>query len=224
MKNLNELCLLQDYIEFTSILKKLHSTYNWFSLKTPKGSITNTELFFIFRHIKKINPQIIFESGFFKGRSSIVLGEIMKEIGHVYCARFNYPEENYDTFEFENDYKNIHIIDQKGEDAIKTIDKSLKLIAVIDGPKPVGYLYNRPGWIELMDELIQFDNLHCVFQHDISDERNKIKFINYYHSNMNRLFDYYFINNDFIKKFIMFGNEDETKNSLLNLGFIIKKT
>ena len=113
MKNLNELCLLQDYIEFTSILKKLHSTYNWFSLKTPKGSITNTELFFIFRHIKKINPQIIFESGFFKGRSSIVLGEIMKEIGHVYCARFNYPEENYDTFEFENDYKNIHIIASK---------------------------------------------------------------------------------------------------------------
>ena len=41
---------------------------------------------------------------------------------------------------------------------------------------------------------------------------------------MNRLFDYDFINNDFIKKFIMFGNEDETKNSLLNLGFIIKKT
>lgn len=214
--------LLNDYIEFISILKKLHFKYSFFSLKTPKGSITNTELFYIFRHIKEYRPKLIFDSGYGIGRSSLILSEIMKNHGRVISSKFFYAEENFNMYIFENDYDNLTIVNQRGEIAIKNIDSNENFIAVIDGPKPSGYLYNRPGWIELMDELIQFDNLKVIFQHDISDNKNLTKLKNYFDSNMIFNFSLKFIEKIFISQFPMFGNDDTSKNNLINLASIIK--
>jgi hypothetical protein len=166
---------------------------------------------------------LLFESGVATGRSTVILAECMRPFGDMVAASFCYPQDNFHLQNFESDYSHLRIIKGRGEDVIKTISKNKKMIAVIDGPKPIGYLYNRPGWIELMDELITFPKLGSIFQHDIEDSRNKQKFENYHKSNMSRLFECCFIDKEFLVKYEMYGMDDAEKNYLPNVGVIKRK-
>jgi len=151
---------LESYLEFDEILSDLYGTYDWFKLKSTKSSITNVELFFIYCEIKKIKPKILFESGVATGRSTAILASCMKPYGRIISARFDYEECQLFPFHFTNST----IVDGRGENVIKQIDfKSDSILAVIDGPKPGGYLYGNTGWIQLMDELINIDELKGIF-------------------------------------------------------------
>lgn len=181
-----KLDMLETYLEFDEILSDLYAAYDWFHLKSPKSSITNIELFFIYCEIKRIKPQIIFESGVATGRSTAILASCMKPYGRIISAHFSYEECHLFPFNFANSI----IVEGRGENAIKQIDfKSDSVLAVIDGPKPGGYLYGNTGWIQLMDELINIVELKGIFQHDVVG-KGKEKFDAYFLKHMKMDFSY----------------------------------
>ncbi len=153
--------------KFSSLLQRLNTKYDWFSLTTPQHSITNTELFYIYCYIESIKPTLIFESGVYRGRSTIILAEMMRDYGNVISACFHYPDEKDITlFPFVKDYANLNIVHEKGENIVQNLPDS-KMVSIIDGPKPAGENWGRPGWKELMTNLMKYKPI-AVFQHDVS--------------------------------------------------------
>lgn len=195
--------------EFEQILVKLYRNYDWFTLQTPKGSLTNTELFYIYGFIKTIKPKLLFESGVGNGRSTIILSECMKETGNVISANFTYEDDNWNIPSFEDDFPNLEIRNGRGEDIIDTIFGHIG-IAVIDGPKPSGDSYGRPGWDKLIN--IARNKVGILFQHDISDNKNKDRFEMNCH-------DCQYIQKDFLQMYPMYGAVEEWKQTTPNLGY-----
>lgn len=202
---------------FQAKLLDLDRKYEWFTLPTPKGSMTNTELFFIYEYILKIRPGIIFESGIGSGRSTLILASCMQEIGQVIAANFRYPDDEWHIQPFVDDFDNLTIVDGKGENVAKTLPHNGKIIAIVDGPKPNGKHYGRPGWEELIDVLANNDAVKMVFQHDLDDDENR------------RVFDSYrfkkgYIDKRFLRKNDLYGAIEAWKETVPNLGYFIFKS
>lgn len=161
---------------FKIILTRLHNKYDWFTLPTPRHSILNHELFWVYCFIETKKPQLLFESGLYKGRSTVILAEMMRPHGSVIAAHFRY-EDDPELHPFANDYDNLSIVSGKGEDVAKTLPNESPLIAVIDGPKPGGSNWGRPGWKELVNNLMANPHLLGVFQHDISNLKPRQEFV-----------------------------------------------
>jgi hypothetical protein len=204
--------------KFKELLQKLHKKYSWFTLETPRHSITNTEMFYIFLHIEKIKPTLLYESGIYQGRSTVILSEIMQPYGKIIAANFLYPEEkNIKLYPFTKDYNNLRIINGRGEDVVEQLPQGEKIAAVIDGPKPFGESWGRPGWNTLMEKLMTF-NPKIIFQHDISDAMPKKIFEDLCEKYIN--YKYYYIKEDFLASNKFYSNKIHKPN----LGIIKKNS
>lgn len=212
----------RECLKFDLILRKLQSLHNWFTLKTPRHSMGSHELFKIFLEVERLKPDLLFESGVGIGRSTVVFAEIMKPYGKVIAACRGYDEDGLIMMDTSG-HENLELINHRGEVVASSLPRKSKVIAVIDGPKPSGYLRGRFEWVELMDRLVEHPNLLAVFQHDIEDLKNMEKFVKYHASNMSRLFRTEFMSKSFMRLHQFYGMEDHSKIFLPNLGMIIRK-
>lgn len=195
---------------FIDILNHLNNKYEWFSKRTPKGSITNTELFYIYRYLLTINNPVIFESGVDKGRSTLILSEIVNRLGGtLHAAVYNWQYASIDL-SFLNEYKNTNLIHGRSEDLINNFTEID--VSVIDGPKPAGYKWGNPGWSELVDK--SCDIVDVMFQHDIGDH-DSLSIFN------DVGYDKYIISQEFLLANDIFGCEESWKETKPNLGVII---
>lgn len=160
--------------KFDELLNRLHAKYGWFTLATPKHSIKNYELYWVYCFLEKTKPSLLFESGVYKGRSTLILAEIMKPYGQVIAASYHYPGEQVDLFPFVDDYPHLTIVQGRGEDVVSKLP-DVPMVAVVDGPKPAGQNWGRPGWTTLIEALLRLDT-RAVFQHDVANPKPKEEF------------------------------------------------
>jgi len=202
--------MIDEKKSFIDILNHLDDKYEWFDKKTPKGSITNAELFYIYRYLLTIGNPTIFESGVDKGRSTLILSEIINRIGGtLHAAVYNWKYASIDL-SFLNKYKNTNLIYGRSEDLIDGFTKID--ISVVDGPKPAGYKWGNPGWSKLVEK--SCDIVDVMFQHDI-DDHDSLSIFN------NIKYDKYIISQKFLLENNIFGCVESWKETKPNLGVII---
>lgn len=203
--------------EFQSLLGHLDDMFDGFDRDRPQKSMWNVELFLIYCFVRHYKPETVFESGLWKGRSSVVLASAVQKngAGELICADITGLPEAI-VYQREIPFK---IIGKAGEVAVDKISRKRKVIMVIDGPKPgskaADILYSKAS---------KFQNLLCVFQHDAAkkskDDRARLKwkaFVGY-----GRKFDGYkvgCISQDFRSRF---SKLDTTPPKLSNLGYFLK--
>lgn len=196
-------------IEFNDILNCLVDTYDWFERITPKGSITNCELFYVYEYLKTVQNPTVFESGIGSGRSTIILSEILDRIGGRLYVSVYQIEPDIKDIDYLLD-RNINIKYGKAEIVIKDINGID--VSIIDGPKPAGYMWGNPGWDKLLKE--STNRVNVMFQHDINNKHNMNIF-------NNLKYDKFIIPKQFLQTYPIFGCHEKWKETEQNLGVII---
>lgn len=204
--------MIINYIKkFQKILLNLEKKYSWFELKTPKHSICNHELFYVFCFIEITKPSVVFESGIYRGRSTLIISETMKNYGNVISSNFkNKDEKNVEIFKFQQDYKNLQILNERGENLISKININCPFVALVDGPKPKSL-----AWEKLVNEICKNKNLLAFFQHDVCMINMKKNF----EQQFNKFNNYKII---YCKDEIRKSFFDDSFKYNNNLGFYIK--
>ena len=208
------------YLPLKSTLEELSRRHSWFDLKTPKGSLGSHEILWVFKRIHAVKPTILFESGVGTGRSTLIFCELMKPFGKVVSANFRYEGDN-PLQDFKHP-ENLLMVDAPGEIVAASLPNQEKIVAVIDGPKPSGVLYGRPGWLQLMDELVDKKRLDSVFQHDTEDKKNMEKLRGYYHSNLEGEFILDTVTEAFLRANQFFGMEQKERIFTPNMSAILR--
>lgn len=205
--------ITDEYDLFVWLLHHLKSKFDWFSIKTPNGSITNSELYYIFKYIIRLKNPIIFESGVGLCRSTAILSELVKILdGKLYVAyyrtKFDLNDMSGRVRSVSND--NVDIIYEKGEDAILNIEHAD--VSIIDGPKPDGFMWGNSGW----DLLLKRSNniVDVMFQHDIAKQTAYDIFSSVNHKK-------FVICKEFLENNKIFGCDEEWKETTENMGVII---
>jgi len=205
--------VIDEYDLFVCILYHLNAKFDWFSLETQHGSITNSELYYIFKYVIRLEKPAIFESGVGSCRSTAILSEIVNVLnGKLYVALYR---TEFDLDDGLNRIKsvvndNVEIIYKKGEDAV--LDINHVDVSIIDGPKPDGFMWDRPGWdilLERSDGVVD-----VMFQHDIARGVAYKKFANVKYQK-------FVIPRNFLEHYKIFGCDEKWKETTENLGVII---
>lgn len=202
--------------DFNDILLECHKEYDWFSLSTPKGSITNTELFYIYQQLRIMKPIVLIESGVYLGRSTLVFSKMMKPFGKVIA--FNYHVDPVDAEkshikDIEKNNPNLTVINEKTEVGIDKINWEERSFLVIDGPKPAGFLRGRNGW-EVLAKSLSLRSFLCFFQHDISFELNRTILLDY-HKRFFQEYNYSEISEEYLKSNVFHGRTDKPNLAML---------
>jgi len=198
--------------EFVKVLSDLSKRYSFFSFSTPRRSMSNAEMFFITHAISQFQPEQVFESGVYKGRSTLIIAEVL--------ARFS-PKTKYsvaclgrepEVEEIIRDYPSIVFRSKPGESAVRKLDKLLSTIMVIDGPKA------RSESPIIYKEALNFPSLIGLFQHDVSRKLDRRIFRSYYKKHYSKNFTLQFLYKPIV------DIPDESDNTIPNnLGMYFTK-
>lgn len=188
-------CALQDFLpleadaaHFERAIAGLEANLTWFSGARQQSSMHNAELLLVGAYIRLLQPDVLFESGVYHGRSSAVLARLMAD----YAPRGTfvtacYPAVPPNVRELPSAFPRFRPVAGGGEAVVRTLDRQANVLAVIDGPKPAPQSRStseraavyRGGkgaplspevraWASLMDSLRgDFRNASVIFLHDI---------------------------------------------------------
>jgi hypothetical protein len=204
---------------FKDILLRCNKNYDWFEARSPKGSITNTELYYIYNYVNIFKPILLIESGVYLGRSTLVLSEIMRPFGKVVAFNYHINKEDDKKShirEIQRKVNNLDVINKKSEDGIDDISIDDNCFIIIDGPKPGGYLQGRNDWNVLMYKISQI-SFSCLFQHDIGFDLNRNIMMECQKKYFSK-YNYTEISKSFLLNHTFFGCEDKTMEGWPNLG------
>lgn len=209
----------KEYEEYVDIIKYLSEIYDEFSFYPNRKEIINIEMFFVFLYIRRVRPEVIFESGYWKGRSSLIILEIIKR-ENIKCDYYIacIIKEPYVYF----DYSNFNLLYGKGQHVIKTIvekQHGKKIIALIDGPKFKHYKRCKA----IYDLLFQNFNTQVIFQHDLERLLDRKNHQTYYNKKVdNKKYDIGMIDIVFVNKYLSLM--DKNNNYIENLGIIYNRS
>lgn len=171
----------EDMIQrFDAILKKCIENFDFINYERGeehRKSLSNVELFAIFCTINKYKPDIFFESGIWKGRSTLILLECIKNLDlktKYYAAAF--PAYT-NIFKIKKRYDNLDILECKGEVASKYIKNNKTVGCLIDAPKLRKEYKNT---FRLYDNIFNNNESCFLFQHDLGLEIAFSRFKDYF--------------------------------------------
>lgn len=148
--------------EFCQVLQDLNKRFDFFDISTPRKSICNIEMFAVYGYIRTHKPDLVFESGIYKGRSSAILASALEQNKSGYVLAASITKE-YNEPRLYSKQLPITIVYEAGEKAVNKIDKSIKNIMLIDGPKPTDAVCAAT---QIYQKSLQL-NTSILFQHDV---------------------------------------------------------
>jgi hypothetical protein len=164
--------------KYIDMLKYLSDKYEEFSFYPDRKEMINTELFFIFLYINEIRPEVIFESGYWKGRSSLIILETLKR-SNIKCDYYIACILKKAVVYFDEDYSNFNLLQGYGEDVIKEVAKinnGKKIVSLIDGPK--FKFYKKCS--SIYDDMFNNFDIKLIFQHDLDRKLDNANHKKYY--------------------------------------------
>lgn len=201
--------------DFKDILTFLSKKYRWFDYISPRRSMCNTEMFFITSYIRSIKPELVFESGVWWGRSTIIMAEILKRFlaNSRLMSVSSSHKKSLDSF--KDEYDNLDIVFGRGEDW-SARPKKTSAILVIDGPK----FKNWNVAAHLYERAMRNLRINVIFQHDIA--RDWGHFETFYQRHMSKDYSIDKLPKEFIDRYAKLDRGIEIP-VIQNLGMIIKK-
>lgn len=199
--------VFEDMFEkYIDIIKYLSEKHEEFSFYRSRGEMLNAEMFFIFLYIVKIKPEIIFESGFLRGRSSLIILETLKR-ENIKCDYYISCVVKRPNVYF--DYSNFNLIRGRGEDIIGDIGKknsNKKMLSLIDGPKFKYY----DMCSKVYNELFKNFKVQVVFQHDLDKTKDGDNYKKYYDNKVDKnKYEMAMISKRFLNKYVPLMDEDD---------------
>jgi len=202
-------CTFQEFISYDvdgylNILSDLQAKLPSFNPRHQEGSMHHSEMLFIASYLRVLRPEVVFESGVFKGTSSAVFMSFIQSskvaIEYVLAAFPFVPEQL--KMAVGKIFPKAVIVEGGGQNVVKTLDKKKSTVAIIDGPKA-----SVPGestaWTQLMDELRQFHNVSAMFFHDSRREmhsENLVELVKYYQKHFVRDYNLCFMSTSVLGK------------------------
>ena len=174
-------------------INSLHDKHPSFSYtRTPKA-LSNSEIFFVFSLIYKYRPHAFFESGFYKGRSSLILLECLKQMNFQIPYYIAVLHKKKQIHYMENSYPNLRVYYSPGEVAVQKLNIT-QMGALIDGPK----IRKHRKVFSIYDHLLS-NNASFICQHDLNVKNGNAKFRSYCKNK--RKYKIKMLNKKFEKKF-----------------------
>jgi hypothetical protein len=202
--------------EYISILKYLDEEYDQFPSYEGYREMSNLELFMIFVYISKVRPSVIFESGYWKGRSSLIILESLKRL-NISCEYYIACIVKNPVVYFDGKYDNFHLIMNDGFEAIKKVSElqtGKDILSLIDGPKFKYYDRCEKIYNVLFDSF----NVKVVFQHDIDRKRDEENFVKYYNKKIsNQKYELDKISNNFIDKYSKLMDKNKVESQRIGI-------
>lgn len=154
------------FLEFKSMLNDIEKNMPLFTISVPHKSIQNVEMFWVFCHLVHFKPSLMFESGVYKCRSTILLAETIKRYSPEtrLLAVGKFYENEMDII--NKTYKSVLVKVENGYDTAHNLIGSKEEIGVlIDGPKMPDISKKK---YKIYNDLFTCQNLKFLFQHDVS--------------------------------------------------------
>lgn len=204
------------YKEYISVLKYLDDEYEQFPYHEGYREMSNSELFMIFVYISRVRPSVIFESGYWKGRSSLIILESLKRF-NISCEYYIACIVKNPIVYFDGKYENFHLIMKKGEEALEEVSKhnaEKKIMSLIDGPK---FKYYDKCEI-IYDSLFKNFDVQVIFQHDIDRTRDMNNLRKYYNKKVpGEKYALDKINQEFIKTYSKLMDTEELESQRIGI-------
>jgi len=202
--------------KYMDMLKYLSAEYDDFSYVPNRKELINAEMFFMFLYINKIKPEVIFESGYWQGRSSLIILETLKRAG-IKCDYYIACILKKPHVYFDHNYDNFNLIMGKGEQVINNVAKShggKRMLSLIDGPK--FRYYDKCE--KIYDSLFSNFDIQAIFQHDTHRPKDMRNYQRYYDSKVDKnKYGLHKIGELFLDKYCDLLNEENLGESKMGL-------
>lgn len=207
--------------DFRSLLKKCVEQYSWFEIDTPRKSMHNVELFYIYCELRKAGVAALYESGTYNGRSTALLGEMARAFGGRLQSAA-YPDVHPNLVDVTEKNSCVRVMAGGGQDVIDRFDTSDDFVAIIDGPK-AGLSSQADAWKSLMSKLM-LDAYRpvLIFNHDmrlVNNTQNYDAFRDWYASNgIASQYDEHLIPPDFVSRYALELGANDPPNHYIRRG------